>query len=61
MSANKYDLLKEKLDFWDTSNIPDKKLFSFKRVVSDEDTLRRNLEETLKCYEDDIELYTTEL
>ena len=61
MSANKYDLLKEKLDFWDTSNIPDKELFSFKKPASDADALRSTLEETLKRYEDNIELYTTEL
>lgn len=58
MSANKYDFLKEKIDF---SNIPDIDLYSLKKPVTDEDTLRRNLEETLKCYEDNIELYTTEL
>lgn len=58
MSADKYDFLKEKIDF---SNIPDIDLYSLKKSATDEDTLRRNLEETLKCYEDDIELYTTEL
>ena len=58
MSANKYDFLKEKIDFL---NIPDMDLYSLKKPATDEDTLRRNLEETLKRYEDNIELYTTEL
>lgn len=58
MSANKYDFLKEKIDF---SNIPDMDLFSFKKPASDADALRSTLEETLKRYEDNIELYTTEL
>lgn len=58
MSADKYDFLKEKIDF---SIIPDIDLYSLKKPATDEDTLRRNLEETLKCYEDDIELYTTEV
>lgn len=58
MSANKYDFLKEKIDF---SNISDMDLYSFKKPATDEGTLRRSLEETLKRYEDNIELYTTEL
>lgn len=58
MSADKYDFLKEKIDF---SNIPDIDLYSLKKPATNEDTLRRSLEETLKCYEDNIELYTTEL
>lgn len=58
MSANKYDFLKEKIDFL---NIPDMDLYSFKKPSTDEDTLRSTLEETLKRYEDNIELYTTEL
>lgn len=58
MSANKYDFLKEKIDF---SNLSDMDLYSFKKPVTDEDTLRNTLEETLKRYEDNIELYTTEL
>lgn len=58
MSANKYDFLKEKIDF---SNIPDMDLYSFKKPATDENTLRCSLEETLKRYEDNIELYTIEL
>ena len=58
MSANRIDFLKEKIDF---SNIPDMDLYSLKKPIGNEEERRRDLEMTLRYFEENKHLYTTEL
>ena len=58
MGANRIDFLKENFD---VSNIPDVELYSFKKPIGNEEERRRDLEMTLKYFEENKHLYTTEL